>query len=111
RVRPGQRLHVVRAGLHALELALVLAYLALDLRDAEIDGAVHVLGRLVTGDLEAVVQLEGDVDAVVVTFRREYDVTGNRIRQVLSDSLHALSRVGLQSFGRIHVTERHRELH
>src|SRR4051812_186386 len=64
RVRPRQGLHVVRACLHALELALVLADLALDLRDAEVDRAVHVLGRLVPSDGETVMQLEGDVDAV-----------------------------------------------
>ena len=42
-------------GLVFLKLALVFADLALDLRSHHIDGRVHVLRRLMAGDLEAVV--------------------------------------------------------
>src|SRR5438477_108690 len=71
RVRPRLRDHVVRPRAQPLELALVLADLALDLGDAEIDRAVHVLGDLVSRDREPVMQLEGDVDAMVVTLGTE----------------------------------------
>src|SRR4051812_20260704 len=102
---------MVRTRTHAFELALVLADLALDLGDAEVDRAVHVLGRLVTGNRQPVVKLEAHVDAVVVTFGREDNVTGDRIWQVFTNSLHSLTRVRLKSIGRFHVSERHRELH
>src|SRR5262249_37220985 len=88
-----------------------LADLALDLGDAQVDRAVHVLGRLVARDGQAVVELEADVDAVIVALRRKHHVTCDRIGKVLADSLHALARVCLECFGRFHMPERHRELH
>ena len=111
RVRPRQRLDVVRADPLLLDLALVAADLALDLGDAEIDRRVHVLGRLVARDGEAVVELEVDVDAVVVALRREHDVAPDGIRHVLADAIHALARVALEGVRGFHVPEHDRELH
>ena len=79
---PDRDVSVTATGLHVH--GRLFAYLdgtdlALDLRDAEVDRRVHVLGRLVTRDGEPVVQLEADVDAVVMTLCRENDVTRDGI--------------------------------
>src|SRR5688572_5621835 len=102
---------MVRACSLAFELAFVLANLTLDLCDAKVDRAVHVLGRFVTCDRQSVMELEADVDTVVMAFRAEHYVAGDWVRQILSNSFHSLSGVRLQGIGRFHVAERHRELH